>query len=51
MGKAERAHRTLPLLKQLHRWVHALREFDDTPDSAAEELLEAIKQSWVEERE
>ena len=38
-------------LKQLHRWVRALREFDDTPEPADEELLEAIKQSWIEERE
>ena len=38
-------------LKQLHRWVRALREFDDNPEPGNEVLLEAIKQSWIEERE
>ncbi len=38
-------------LKQLHQWVRALREFDDNPEPADEDLLEAIKQSWIEERE
>jgi FeS assembly protein IscX len=38
-------------LKQLHRWVCALREFDDNPEPVGKDLLEAIKKDWIEERE
>ena len=38
-------------LKQLHRWVCALREFDDNPESVNQASLAAIKKAWIEERE
>ena len=38
-------------LKELRRWVCVLREFDDNPQPANENSLEAIRQAWIEERE
>ncbi len=38
-------------LKDLHRWVGALKEFDDDPKQVDQEALMAIQRAWVEERE
>lgn len=38
-------------LKDLHRWVCALKEFDDDPRRINENALAAIKKAWIEERE
>ena len=34
----------------LHRWVCALPEFTDNPESSNEKILEAIQMAWIEER-
>jgi FeS assembly protein IscX len=34
----------------LHRWVLDLPGFDDDPRRAGEKVLEAIQQSWIDER-
>lgn len=39
------------VLADVHRWVCALREFDDDPDRYDEAVLEAIKMAWIEEKE
>jgi FeS assembly protein IscX len=35
----------------LRNWVLALPDFDDLPEHSGEKILEAIQQSWIEERE
>lgn len=35
----------------LRDWVCALDEFDDAPEHCGERILEAIQQTWIEERE
>lgn len=39
------------VLTDVHRWVCALREFDDDPDRYDEAVLGAIKTAWIEEKE
>ena len=36
---------------ELHRWVMELPEFDDEPNRAGENVLEAIQAAWIEELE
>jgi FeS assembly protein IscX len=35
----------------LHAWVMALPDFDDSPDRSGEKILEAIQQAWIDERD
>ena len=35
----------------LRDWVMQLPEFDDKPEHCGERILEAIQQSWIDERE
>jgi FeS assembly protein IscX len=35
----------------LHRWICALEEFDDDPESSSEKILEAIQMAWLDERD
>lgn len=35
----------------LHAWVMALSDFDDSPDRSGEKILEAIQQAWIDERD
>lgn len=37
-------------LRMIYNWVIALPEFEDDPQLANDELLEAIYQEWYEER-
>lgn len=37
-------------LRMIYNWVIALPEFQDDPQLANDELLEAIYQEWYEER-
>ena len=34
----------------LMQWVMALPEFDDEPNRCGERILEAIQQTWIDER-
>ena len=34
----------------LMNWVRALPEFDDDPKHCGERILEAIQQTWIDER-
>lgn len=34
----------------LMHWVRALPEFDDDPKHCGERILEAIQQTWIDER-
>ena len=34
----------------LMKWVMALPEFDDEPNRCGERILEAIQQTWIDER-
>lgn len=34
----------------LMNWVMALPEFDDDPNRCGERILEAIQQTWIDER-
>ena len=35
----------------LHQWVCELKEFDDDPSRSGEKILEAIQQTWINERD
>jgi FeS assembly protein IscX len=35
----------------LRNWVLALPDFDDDPSHSGEKILEAIQQSWIEEKD
>ena len=35
----------------LHQWVCALEEFDDSPEQSNEKILEAIQMHWIAERD
>ncbi len=35
----------------LRDWILALEEFDDDPAHSGEKILEAIQETWIEERE
>lgn len=35
----------------LRDWVMKLNEFDDDPEHCGEKILEAIQQSWINEKE
>lgn len=35
----------------LHKWIIELDEFDDSPDSSNEKILEAIQMAWIDERD
>lgn len=35
----------------LHQWVCELKEFDDDPQRSGEKILEAIQQTWINERD
>jgi FeS assembly protein IscX len=35
----------------LHSWVLELEQFDDTPESSNEKILEAIQMAWIDERD
>lgn len=34
----------------LHSWVRALDEFDDSPENSSERILEAIQMAWIDEK-
>ena len=33
----------------LHKWICALKEFDDDPEHSNEKILEAIQMAWIDE--
>ncbi len=35
----------------LHRWVCALKGFEDDPQASNERILEGIQMAWLEERD
>ena len=35
----------------LHAWIQALEDFDDSPEKSNERILEAIQAAWMEEKE
>ena len=35
----------------LHAWVCALPDFEDSPEHSNEAILEAIQMAWIEERD
>jgi FeS assembly protein IscX len=39
------------LSSELHRWICALKEFDDDPKRRDDAQLEAIRAAWIGERE
>lgn len=34
----------------LHAWILALEDFDDSPEASNEKILEAIQLAWIDER-
>jgi FeS assembly protein IscX len=37
--------------KELYDWILALEDFDDDPKHCGERILEAVQQTWIEERQ
>ena len=35
----------------LHAWVMALPDFDDSPENSSEKILESIQMNWIEEKD
>ncbi len=36
--------------KELYDWILALENFDDDPNRCGERILEAVQQTWIDEK-